>query len=166
MGDGCRSSLVQDLLELRLDCSSDLANSSDVGSDLSTLADLQSGHPNSVSRKHRVALLSMVESSRALKRLLAIGTICVLTSCHPWIPATDKDAFRPCSCSVDTSDLSTKEIEDPVLYIASTLRLWFPYTRFIRTTVSLPCVIINATAVVASEAPVVASFFEKSLWKS
>ena len=60
MGDGCRSSLVQQLLELRLDCSSDLASSSDVGTDLSTLADLQSGHPTSFSREHRIALSSMV----------------------------------------------------------------------------------------------------------
>ena len=57
----------------------------------------------------------------------AIGTISVLTSCDPWIPATDKDAFRPCSCSVDTIDLSTNEIEDPVSHIASTLKLWFQF---------------------------------------
>ena len=43
MSNGCRSSLVQELLALRLDCSSDSASSSLVCSDLSTLADLQSG---------------------------------------------------------------------------------------------------------------------------
>ena len=42
----------------------------------------------------------------------------------------------------------------------------FPFTSFIRTTGRPPCVIIVATAVVASEAPVVASFSEKSLCKS
>ena len=72
MGDGCRISLVQEFLEVRLGCSSDLASSSDVGSDHSTLADLQSGHPTSVSREHRIALSSMVETSRALNSLSAL----------------------------------------------------------------------------------------------
>ena len=71
MGDGCRSSLVQELLEIRLDCSSGSASSSVVASDLSTLADLQSGHPTSVSREHRFALSPMVETSHAVKQLSA-----------------------------------------------------------------------------------------------
>ena len=65
-----------------------------MGSGLSTLAALQSGHPIAVFRAHRIALLSMVETSHAET---AIGTISVLTSCEPWIPATDRDAFRPWS---------------------------------------------------------------------
>ena len=43
--------------------------------------------------------------------------------------------------------------------------LWFQFTSFLRTTRSPPCVIIVATVVVASEAPVVASFFGKLLSK-
>ena len=69
IGNGCRSSHVQELLELRSDCSSDSASSSDVGSNLSTPADLQSGHPTSISREHRIALSLMVETSHALKPL-------------------------------------------------------------------------------------------------
>ena len=72
MGDGCRNSLVQELLELRLDCSSGLANSSDVGSDLATPADLQSGHRTTVSSEHRVALMSIGETFCALKPLSAL----------------------------------------------------------------------------------------------
>ena len=72
MGDGCHSSLVRELLELRLDGSYDLASSSDVGSDLSTPADLESSHLTSVSREHRIALSSIVETSRALKPLSAL----------------------------------------------------------------------------------------------
>ena len=94
-----------------------------------------------------------------------ISTISVWKSRDPWIPVTDKDPFRPCSCSADTIDLSTNDIEDPVSHIASTLRLWFPFNSLIRTSRSHPCVIIVATAVVASEAHVVASSF-KSLCKS
>ena len=67
MGDGCVSILVQELLELRLDCSSDLASSSDVGSDFSALADLKCGHTTSISCEYRIALWSMVDTSRALK---------------------------------------------------------------------------------------------------
>ena len=44
--------------------------------------------------------------------------------------------------------------------------LWFPFLSFIRTTGSPPSVMFVATAVVTSEAPVVASLFEKSLCKS
>ena len=72
MGGGGSSSLVQELLELRLDCSSDLASYSDVGSDLSNPVDLQSGHPTSVSREHRIALSSMVQTSSARKPLSAL----------------------------------------------------------------------------------------------
>ena len=102
----------------------------------------------------------MVETSCAET---AFGTFSVLKSCYPWIPAADKDAFRPCSCSVDIIDLSINEVENPVSHIANPLRLWFSFTSFLRTTGSPPCVIIVATAVVASEAPVLASFFEKWL---
>ena len=52
----------------------------------------------------------------------AIGTISVLTYCDPWNPATDKDDFRPCRCSVDTIDLSKNKNEDPVSHIATKLR--------------------------------------------
>ena len=71
--------------------------------------------------------------------------------------------FLPCSSSVDTIDLSTNEIEDLVSHIARSFSLRFPFTSFIRNTRSPPCVIIVATAVVASQAFDVASFFEKSL---
>ena len=72
MGDECRSSVVQGLLELPSDCSSDLASSSNVVSDISTLADLQFGHPNSISYENKIALLSIVETSLMLKPLLGI----------------------------------------------------------------------------------------------
>ena len=145
---------------LRLECSSGLAGSSDVGSDLSNIADLQYDHPASVSHEHRIALSSVIETSRALKPLS------VLTSCDQLVTATDKDASWTCSCSVDAIKLSTNEIEDHVSQITSNLRLWFPFTSLIRTTGSPPCVVIVATAVVASEAPDIACFFEKSLCKS
>ena len=164
MGDGCRCSPVQELLEFRLDCSSGLANFSDVGSDHSTPADLQSGHPISVSGENRIALLSMVEISCALKQLWAL-----FPSWHLVIREfllLPKTLFGPCSCSVDTTDLSTNEIEDPVSHIAGTLRLWFPFTSFMHTTESPPCVMLVDPAVIASEVPVVASSFEKTLCKS
>ena len=69
---GGHNSPVQELLELRLDCSPDLATSSNVGSDLPTLADLQSGHPSSNSLEHQIELLSVVKTSRALKPLSAL----------------------------------------------------------------------------------------------
>ena len=72
MSDGYRSSLVQELVELRLDCSYDLVSSSNVGCDLSTLADLKFGQPITISREHRIALSSMVETSCALKPLSAL----------------------------------------------------------------------------------------------
>ena len=68
----CRNNLVQESLEYRLHCSSDLASSSDVGNGLSILAAPQSGHPNSNSRAHRVALLPKVETSHALNQLSAL----------------------------------------------------------------------------------------------
>ena len=71
-GGECRINLVQESLEHRLDYSSDLASSSDVGDDLSILAAPQSGHPISVFRVRRIALLSMVENSHALKQLSAL----------------------------------------------------------------------------------------------
>ena len=67
--DECRNNLVQESLEPLLDFSSDLASPSNVGSGLSTLTAPQSGLPNSVSRAHRIVMLSMVESSHALKQL-------------------------------------------------------------------------------------------------
>ena len=68
-GGECRNNLVQESLEHRLDYSSDLASSSDVANDLSILAAPQSGHPISVFRVRRIALLSVVETSHALKQL-------------------------------------------------------------------------------------------------
>ena len=59
VGDENRSSFVQGLLELRLDCSSGLANFSDMSSDYSTVADLQSGHRTSGFHEHKIALRSM-----------------------------------------------------------------------------------------------------------
>ena len=44
--------------------------------------------------------------------------------------------------------------------------MWFPFPSFMRTTGIPICVILVATAVVASEALVVASFFEWSMCKS
>ena len=82
-----------------------------------------------------------------------------LTSCDPWISATDKDELRRCRCSVDTIDLSTNEIEDSVSYIAIRWDCGF-YSLFLRTTGCPPCVMIVATAVIATVVPLVASFFE------
>ena len=65
----CRNNLVQESLEHRLDCSSEFASSSDVGNGPSILAAPQSGRPTSISRAHRIALFSMVETSHALKQL-------------------------------------------------------------------------------------------------
>ena len=89
--------------------------------------------------------------------------VSVLTSL---IPAVDKEAFRPCRRSVDTTVLSTKKIEDPVSHIASLLSLKIAFANLMRNTGSVLCVIFVATAVVVSGAPVVASFFfEKPLCK-
>ena len=71
-GDECRNNLFQESLEPRLDCSSGLASSSNLGSGLSTLAAPQSVHPISVVRVRGIALLSMVETSHALKQLSAL----------------------------------------------------------------------------------------------
>ena len=76
-----------------------------------------------------------------------------------WRPAADKEAFRPFRCIKDSVYLSTNEIEDLVSHIASRLRLLFPLTGVMRITYSRPtCVIVVANAVVASVAPVIASF--------
>ena len=72
MGDGCRSSFVQRLLDHCLDCGPDLANSSNMGSNLSIIADLQSGHPTLDFHKNKVELLSIFEISRVLKPLSAV----------------------------------------------------------------------------------------------
>ena len=58
------------------------------------------------------------------------------------------------------------EIEDPVSEIASTLNLRSPFTGSMQTAGSHLYVMIVATAVEASEAPVVASFLEKSVCKT
>ena len=71
-GDEYRNNLVQESLEHRLYCSSDLANSSGVGNGLPILAAPQSGHPISVFRVRRIALLSIVEVSHAPKQLSAL----------------------------------------------------------------------------------------------
>ena len=60
---------------------------------------------------------------------------------------------------------TTNEVEDPVSLISNTLRLWFPFTTLMRTAWSTFCVMFIANFVVASEAPVVVSFFEKLLCK-
>ena len=96
----------------------------------------------------------------------AIGTNSVLTSCESWIPATNKDALRPWSWSLDTTDLSTIEIEEPKSYIASTFRLKLLFVRLIRITGSPAWVILVATAVVASDTLAVASFLKRSLCKN
>ena len=72
MGDGCHSSIVQEINEIRIDCSSELARSSDVDSNLPTPAHLQSSRPISVSREHRIALLSTVETFCSLKQISAL----------------------------------------------------------------------------------------------
>ena len=73
MSDGCRSSLVQELFELHLDCISGMERSSEVVSDLSTLADLSTiWSPNFTSLEHRIALSPMVQTSVALKQLSAL----------------------------------------------------------------------------------------------
>ena len=95
-----------------------------------------------------------------------MGTISVLKSSDLWIPANDKDAFRPCRCSADTINLSTNDIEDPVSHAASTLRLRSAFTNLMRNTGSPPCLMFVATALVPSEAPVVASLFGKALYKT
>ena len=94
-----------------------------------------------------------------------IGTISVLTSCKPWILAFDKDAFWTWSWSIDTTDLSTTEIDDPESQIASLFRLKFLFVSLIRTTGSPPWVKLIATAVVASEIFSVVSLFGKLLCK-
>ena len=93
----------------------------------------------------------------------AIGNISCLTSCEPWIPATNKDAFRPWNSSLDNTDFSTNEVEDPESHIASTLKLKSLFFSLIRTTGSPHWVMLVATAVVASETFFVVSFFGKSL---
>ena len=97
---GGHNSPVQELLELRLDCSPDLASSSNVGTDLPTLSYLQSGHPTSNSLEHQIELLSVVKNSRSLKPLSALFPFS-----HPVIRGllllshiSDKDVFRECSC--------------------------------------------------------------------
>ena len=72
MGGGCSAGFVQGLHELRLDCSSDVANFSDVGSKILTLAELQSSCLTSVFHEHRIALSSMVETSHVMKPLSAL----------------------------------------------------------------------------------------------
>ena len=103
-GDEFRSSLVQELLELHLDCSSGLGNFSQVSSEISNLADLKSGRLTSIFMKIK---LRFVNGRDFLCAETAIGTISVLTSCGPRTSAIVIDAFWPCSCSVDTIDLST-----------------------------------------------------------
>ena len=71
-GDECRNKLVQESLEPRWDCSSDLPSSSDVDKGVSILAAPPSGHPTSVSPPTRIAVLSMIETSHALKQLSAL----------------------------------------------------------------------------------------------
>ena len=79
-GDECRNNPVQESLEHRIDFSSDLASSSNAGSSFSTLAAPQSGLPTSISRAHRIELLSMVETCHALKQLSTL-----FQSSHPVI---------------------------------------------------------------------------------
>ena len=90
-----------------------------MGSGLSTLEVPQSGHTISIFRVRRNALLSMVETSV----FTVFSVFSVFTSFDPLIPATDRDAFRPWSWSLDTTDLSTNENEDPESHIASTFGL-------------------------------------------
>ena len=78
--DECCNNLVQESLEPRLNCSSDLASSSKVGSGLSALAAPQSGHPISLFRVRRIALLSIAETSHGLTQLSAL-----FQSLHPVI---------------------------------------------------------------------------------
>ena len=63
---------VQELLDSRSDCSSDLASFANGGNGLSTPADPQSDHLTSVSCAHRIALLSVFEISHTLKQLSAL----------------------------------------------------------------------------------------------
>ena len=133
--------------KLHLDCSSALANFPKAFSDLLILENLPSGHQHQLLINiefHCCPDFSCAET--------AIGTISVSTAYEPRIPATDKDAFWPCRCIVDTIDLSTNEIEDPISRIASQLRLWVPFTSLMRTSRTPPCVMFVAAAVVASEA--------------
>ena len=117
--DEFRNNLVHELLEPHLDCRSDLASSSDVGKGLSTLAAPQYGIQSLNSYEHKI----VVKGPVFLCAETATGTICILTSCDPWIPATDKDAFRPWNWSLDTTDFSTNEIEDLESHVASIFRL-------------------------------------------
>ena len=158
--------LSKDHLWPRLDCSSVLAGLSCAGSDVSNLADLQSGHGISVfhSRIYNWTLVNSWDFSCAES---AIVTFSVLTACDHWNRATDKGVLRPCRRIVDTTGLSTNENEDPAAHIASTLKFRSSFTSLMRTTgkPSL-CDVFFSTALVAYEVPVVASLFEKSLCRS
>ena len=82
------------------------------------------------------------------------------------MPATDKDTFQPCTRSVEMIDLSTNEIGDPITHCQYAQVVMSIHNFDAHYSLSPPCVIFVATAVIESEAPVVASFFEKSLCKS
>ena len=158
MVDGFCSSLVHDILEFQLDCSSDLANYSNVCCDFSILA------PSfSFPWTWNIIFFNGPDISCGET---AIDTISVLTSCDPWTPAMDEDAFYPFKLQFIYDWLPANLIEDPVSHNANTLRLLFLFTSLMRTEWNPPCVMFVAIAVVASGAPAVASFFEKSLCKS
>ena len=61
-------------------------------------------------------ILNSCQGSRLLACWNRYRHFCFLTSCDPWIPATDKDELRLCRCSVDTIDLSANGIADSVSY--------------------------------------------------
>ena len=105
--------------------------------------------------------------SRLLMRWNSYRHFSSLTSCEPGIPATDKDAYRPWSWSLDNTDLVSRiEIEDPESHFASTLRRKYLFVSLIRTTGSPPWVMSVATAVVAFETFFEVFLFGKSLCKS
>ena len=123
-GDDSRNDLVQESLEPRLDCSSDL----EVPQMWEAVFQLSQLH-NLVNQFQLFVFVELhcCQRSRLLMADTAIDNISVFTSCDPWIPATDRDVFRPWSLSFDTSNLSTNEIEDLKSHIASTFRLKSPW---------------------------------------
>ena len=142
MGVECRNNLVHESLEPRLDCSSDLLSSSNVGSGLSTLEAPQSGHPISVFRVRRFALLSMVETSHGLKDLSAL-----FQSLHPVI----------LRCRLLIEMLFGLGVEVLTPLICQQMRLRIPNQTLLAHLGLSLCVILVASAVLASETLAVVS---------
>ena len=159
----CRSNLVQGLLEFWLDCSPDLAISSNVGSDLSNPSKHTIWSLNFSFHEEIFALFSMVETSRALNRYRQYFRLNILWSvnCCYW-----KGRFSALQVQCRYDWLFHKWNWGSCIAHCQYAQAVVSITKFLRTTGSLPCAIIVATVVVASEANLIASFFEKSLCKN